>query len=129
MSGSSSNINFPLSSHTGSRDTISALFGLFTMNGKLRLHGSFHLLNKMKLSSVSYQASVKHTYYKDDGTTEVSNVFNGTFAEDTVFVGGGYEIGASFNLIKRVSLNVTLARFNYKGIMAATKEKRLTIQL
>ena len=123
VSGASSNANFPLSSHTGSRDTLSAIFGLFTMNGKLRLHGSLHLLNKMKVSSVSYRATVEHIYYKDDNTTRTEYPLDEVVSEDTVFVGSGYEVGLTFNLIKRLSLTVGLSRFNYKGGMGLTKEQ------
>ena len=126
VSGSSSNTNFKLSSHTGSRDTLSALFGLFLNNGNLRLHGAFHILNRMKLSSVSYQASVQYQLYKDDtaGSYYSNDVLaNKSYTEDTVFAGPGYEIGLSFNLLKRLALNVTLARYSYKRGMAYTKDK------
>ncbi len=125
VGGSNSNTNFKKKSgHTGSRDTLSALFGLFLRNGNLRLHGAFHILNRMKLSSVSYDASVKYQFYKDDLTVSSSDeLVNKSYTEDTVFAGSGYEMGLSFNLLKRVALNVSLARYNYKREMAVTKEK------
>ncbi|MBG09163.1 MAG: hypothetical protein CME68_10420 [Halobacteriovoraceae bacterium] len=124
VSGSSSNANFKLSGHTGSRDTLSALFGYFLKEGNLRLYGAFHILNKMKLSSVSYQASVKYQFYKDDTTFYSNDVLaNNSYTEDVVFAGSGYEVGLSFNLLKRLALNVTLARYNYKRGMAVTQDK------
>ena len=78
----------------------------------------------MKLSSVSYDASVKYQFYKDDLALSTSDVLaNDSYTEDTVFAGSGYEIGLSFNLLKRLALNVSLARYNYKREMAVTKEK------
>ena len=124
VGGSSSNTNFKKSGHAGSRDTLSALFGLFLRNGNFRLHGAFHILNRMKLSSVSYDASVKYQFYKDDTSFYTSDALaNKSYTEDTVFAGSGYEIGLSFNLLKRLALNVSLARYNYKREMAVTKEK------
>jgi len=125
VGGSNSNNNFKKKSgHSGSRDTLSALFGLFLRNGNLRLHGAFHILNRMKLSSVSYDASVKYQFYKDDLTIFSSDVLaNKSYTEDTVFAGSGYEIGLSFNLLKRLALNVSLSRYTYKKEMAVTKDK------
>ena len=124
LRGSSSNNNFKRKDHTGSRDTLSALFGLFLRNGNLRLHGAFHILNRMKLSSVSYDASVTYQFYKDDLTFDTNDVLaNKSYTEDTVFAGSGYEIGLSFNLLKRLAVNATLARYTYKRGMAVTKDK------
>tara|TARA_B100000029_G_scaffold512586_1_gene609633 strand:+ start:828 stop:1607 length:780 start_codon:yes stop_codon:yes gene_type:complete len=123
VGGSSSNSNFPESSHTGTRDTLAAMTGLFLMDGKLRLHGSFFILNKLKLSKVAYDAYVKYTYYDDNNAAKTTYpLAQKSYSEDTTFIGSGYEVGGALNLLKRVALNFSLARYNYAGGMVTTKD-------
>ena len=126
VGGSSSNSNFPESNHTGTRDTLAAMTGLFLMDGRLRLHGSFFILNKLKLSKVKYKASVNYTYYNDSNvlTTDSSPPLSlqDFSSKDPTFVGSGYEIGGALNLLKRVALNFSFARYNYSGAMVTTKD-------
>ncbi|MEE2743355.1 MAG: hypothetical protein VYD54_05570, partial [Bdellovibrionota bacterium] len=93
VGGSGSNANFPKSSHSGTRDTLAAMTGLFLMDGRLRLHGSFFILNKLKLSKVTYDAHVKYTYYDDNNVAQsVYPLTQASYSDDTVFVGSGYEV-------------------------------------